>query len=317
MTVSSGLVAVTGAFSYTGRPVGEQLLRDGHPVRTLVRTLPAADRLRNRIDARVVSFDDEDALARELRGAETLINTTWIRYEHSSATFATAIANGERLFRAARRAGISRIVHVSVASADPTSPIPYYRAKGLLEERLGTSGVPHSIVRPTLLFGPNDVLVNNMAWFLRRSPVFGLFGRGRYRIQPVHVDDVARLCIALARKDESVTVDAAGPERFEFRAMVRLVADAVGSRALLVPMPALASLTVSRMAGLVLGDVVLTSDEVAALRGELLVSGRVTGTIDFRQWITAHGAELGRTWTNDLERHYGRRATATPPPSVA
>jgi NADH dehydrogenase len=260
------------------------------------------------VDARLVSFEDESGLARELGGAETLINTNWIRYEHGSATFAAAVANGERLFRAARRAGIRRVVHISVTGADPTSPIPYYRAKGVLEERLAASGVPHSIVRPTLLFGPDDVLVNNMAWFLRRSPLFGLFGRGRYRIQPVHVDDVARLCATLAADGASVTIDAAGPEQLEFRRMVRLVADAVGSRALLVPMAPLASLVVSRLAGSALRDVVLTSDEVAALRGELLVSEHVTGIIDFRQWLTAHGQELGHTWANDLKRHFGARA---------
>jgi NADH dehydrogenase len=178
----------------------------------------------------------------------------------------------------------------------------------VLEERLQASGVRHSIVRPTLLFGPNDVLVNNLAWFLRRVPLFGIFGRGRYRLQPVHVDDVARICVDdVGPLEESVAVDAAGPERYEFREFVRLIRDAVRSRALLLPMPPAVALAVSRLAGLALRDVVLTRDEVAALTSELLMSESATGTISFSAWVRDHGPELGRRYVNDLRRHFPDR----------
>jgi uncharacterized protein YbjT (DUF2867 family) len=175
--MSAALAAVTGVFSYTGRAIAETLVGSGVPVRGLVRAVAVDHPLAGRVDARLVDLADEPRLVTALAEVDTLYSTYWIRYERGSMTFARAIDNAERLFRAARRAGVRRIVHVSVAGADPTSPVPYYRAKGVLEERLRRSRIDHAIVRPTLLFGPDDVLVNNLAWFLRRVPVFGSFLR--------------------------------------------------------------------------------------------------------------------------------------------
>ena len=120
------------------------------------------------------------------------------------------------------------------------------------------------MVRPTLLYGPGDILINNMAWTLRRLPVFGIPGDGRYRVQPVHVDDVADLCISLAGRSENVETYAAGPETLDFNDIVRTVRKAVGSRALLLHMPVTLVLAATRVIGMAVRDVVLTRDGFAS-----------------------------------------------------
>jgi nucleoside-diphosphate-sugar epimerase len=99
------------------------------------------------------------------------------------------------------------------------------------------SGTSFAIVRPTLVFGREDILVNNIAWILRRLPVFAVPGDGRYRVQPVYVEDVARLCVDLGSSRDAVTLDAAGPETYTFDELVGLVRDSVGSRARIVHAP--------------------------------------------------------------------------------
>ena len=129
----------------------------------------------------------------------TLYNTYWVRFDHGQTSFANAIESSRMLFYAAKRAGVKRIVHVSITNPSIESPLPYFRGKALVEYALAQSGVPYSIVRPTWIFGgERDVLVNNIAWILRRMPVFALPGDGTYPVQPVHVDDLARICIDAA-----------------------------------------------------------------------------------------------------------------------
>src|SRR5688500_1008891 len=203
---------VTGAFSYTGRAIAEELLGRGREVRTLARRDAPADPLAARIERAELQFGDRDALRGSLDGAETLYNTYWVRFAHGSTTFERSVANTRVLFDAARAAGVRRIVHVSVTNPALDSPLPYFRGKAATEADLAASGVSHAIVRPTLVFGPRDILVNNIAWGLRRSPVFPVAGDGSYRVQPVSVEDVATICADAAVRTEDAVLDAAGPE---------------------------------------------------------------------------------------------------------
>src|SRR3990172_1102163 len=204
--------AVTGAFGFTGRAIAEQLLEAGREVVTLTRRTGRGDPLAARIEAVPLEFGRPDLLADALRGVDTLFNTYWIRFPRGSESCETAIAESTVLIGAAREAGVRRLVHISVVGAEPLGPTPYVRAKGVLEGIVRSSGLDWSIVRPTLTYGPNDILVNNLAWALRRLPVYGLPGAGRYPIQPVHVDDVARICIEDADAPAGRVLDAAGPE---------------------------------------------------------------------------------------------------------
>ena len=304
---SSGRVAVTGSFGFTGRPLTERLLAAGREVVTLSRRSGEGDPLAGRISVRPLDLEQADVLRASLDGVETLFNTYWLRFPRGGATFEGAVARSATLLAAARDAGVRRVVHVSVVNATPDAETPYVRAKAALEAVVRSSGLEWAIVRPTLTYGTQDILINNLAWALRRFPVYGKPGLGRYTVQPVHVDDVARICVEAAAGPSGVVVDAAGPEILSYRNLVEAVRAAVGSRSIVLPMPGAIVLAVSRLLGLVVRDVVLTRDEIRELTSSLLTSHEPPrGEIRLSEWLPANGATLGRRWSSELARNYSQ-----------
>ena len=296
---------VTGAFSFTGRAIAEELLDRGRKVRTLTRLDAPSDPLATRIERAELQFRDEDALRRALDGVDTLFNTYWVRFAHGATTFGRAVENTRVLLRAANAAGARRLVHVSVTNPSPSSPLPYFRGKAEVERDVTGSGLSYAIVRPTLVFGPRDILVNNIAWGLRRSPVFPIAGDGSYRVQPISVEDTATICADAAVGEENVVLDAAGPETISYDELVRLVAAAVGSKARIVHWPARLVLALGRATGVVRRDVLLTAEELAGLRANLLVSERPPlGRASFSSWVAANGEMLGRGYVSELARNF-------------
>jgi uncharacterized protein YbjT (DUF2867 family) len=297
------LDVVTGAFSYTGRHIAEALLGRGRSVRTLTRRpAPPGHPLAETVEARPFVFDD--SLVEVLRGADTLYNTYWVRFERGETTFARAVENTRVLFDAAKQAGVRRVVHISVANSSADSPFAYFRGKAATEQALRDSGLSHAIVKPTLVFGPDDILVNNIAWALRHVPVF-LVSTVEDEVQPVSVFDTARICVEAGERSEDVAVDAAGPERWRFDDFVRLIKQATGGRAWIRHAPEAVSLATARVAGLFLRDVVLTRDEFGMLKAGLLVSYEpALGRESFREWALANGDALGRRYASELGRNF-------------
>jgi uncharacterized protein YbjT (DUF2867 family) len=304
--------AVTGAFGYSGSRIAERLLESGRQVRTLTFHPDRAHPLQGRVKALAYRFDDPSALARSLEGVSTLYNTFWVRFDHGQASFANAIESSRMLFFAAARAGVRRIVHLSIANPSLESPLPYFRGKSLVECALAQSGVGYAIVRPTWIFGgERDVLVNNIAWILRRMPVFPVPGGGDYLVQPVHVDDLARICIDAAGAADDLVIDAAGPETMRFKELVAQIRAAVNARAPIIPVPALVMSAAARALGLLLRDVVLTPDEISGLMaGQLVSHDPPLGRIAFGRWLDEHGTTVGRSYANELERHFAARPHA-------
>jgi nucleoside-diphosphate-sugar epimerase len=304
---------VTGAFSYSGSRIAELLIDSGREVGTLTHHPDREHPLRARVQALPYRFDDPVALARSLEGITTLYNTYWVRFERGRTTFANAVANSRALFEAARRAGVARIVHVSIANPSIDSPLPYYRGKALVEQALAESGVRYVIVRPTFLFGGGrNILANNIAWILRRMPIFVVPGDGRYLVQPIHVDDLARICLQAAQGRSGVIMDAAGPDTMSFEELVRAIRDAVGRRTPILHAPPAAMAALARALGLVVRDVVLTADEIRGLTTGLLVSHQpALGHISFIEWLKEKGPALGRAYANELGRHF-RMPKASP-----
>ena len=297
---------VTGAFSYSGSRIAELLIDSGREVRTLTNHPDREHPLRARVQALPYRFDDPVALARSLEGVTTLYNTYWVRFERGRTTFAGAVANSRALFEAAGRAGAARVVHVSIANPSIESPLPYYRGKALVEQALAESGVPYAIVRPTFLFGGGrDILANNIAWILRRMPLFVLPGDGRYPVQPIHVDDFARICLEASHSRSGSIVDAAGPDTMSFEELVRAIRDAVGRRTPILHAPPAAMAGLARALGLLVRDVVLTPDEIRGLTAGLLVSHQpALGQTSVIQWLKENGQALGRAYANELRRHF-------------
>jgi nucleoside-diphosphate-sugar epimerase len=313
--VSSPLDVVTGSFSYSGAAITRDLLRAGRRVRTLTghpNRAPAG----TPVEVRGLDFERPAELARSLAGVHTLYNTYWMRFAKGGVDHDAAVANSRVLFEAAAGAGVQRIVHVSITNPSLDSPYPYFRGKAEVEQIVAGLGVPYAIARPAILFGGDGVLVNNIAWLLRHLPVFGVGGKGGYRVRGIHVDDLARLCVDLGQRADSVVLDAVGPQAPTFRELVEAVKAAVGSHALIVPTPAPMVALLSRALGLVLRDTLLTRDEYQAMADGLADSAApATGEIVFTDWVAEHGDRLGRRYANELDRHFRpapRAQTAAP-----
>ena len=297
---------VTGAFSYSGSHMAARLLSAGRRVRTLTFHPDRPHPLQSSIDAFPYRFDDPTALARSLDGVDTLYNTYWVRFAHGATTYDQAIERSRLLFSAAREAGVRRIVHVSITNPSSTSSLPYFRGKALVEQALAEVGVPHSVVRPTLIFGGgSDVLVNNIAWILRRMPVFPVPGDGAYRVQPVHVEDLARICTDAGQASGDEVIDAAGPEAPAFVELVELIRRATGARSRIVNVPARVMVLAAGALGRLVHDVVLTRDEIDGLTEGLLVSHEPPrGPTRISEWLDENGASVGRKYANELQRHF-------------
>jgi uncharacterized protein YbjT (DUF2867 family) len=295
---------VTGAFSFTGRYVAARLLELGREVRTLTRHPQSASPFGARVEAFPLEFDP-DTLTERLRGVDTLYNTYWIRSPRGDLTFEHVLDHTSILIDAAREAGVRRVVQLSVSNASVSSALPYFRGKALAEDALSSSGLSYAIVRPTLVFAREDVLVNNIAWLLRRLPLFVVPGSGDYTLQPVAVEDVAELAVTAGLGTEPTVLDAAGPDIFSFDEFVRLVREAVGSRAAIAHGSPRLALGLSALTGKILRDTLVTRAELAGLMQSLLTSRAApTGTRRFADWLAENAGSVGRSYVSERLRNW-------------
>jgi uncharacterized protein YbjT (DUF2867 family) len=300
MAIRGPLFVVTGAFGNTGRYITAALLRRGVNVRTLTghphRTNPFGDQ----VEVAPFSFDNPDALARNLEGAEAVLNTYWIRFPRGPLTFNRATENVKALIDAAKRVGASRFVHISITSANPDSTLPYFRGKGEIEQYLMRSGLSYGILRPAIIFGPKDILLNNIAWMLRRFPLFTIPGDGNYRVQPVFVEDLAQLAVEMVQDHRDLTMDAVAPEIFTFNRLVALLARTIASKARIIHVSPSVQLILAGIFSRFTRDVTLTRDEIRGLMSDLLVSKSVpTAATRLTEWLAQNGEVLGTSYRSE------------------
>ncbi len=299
------LSVVTGAFSYTGKYIAQRLLSMGGKVRTLTGRSASDNPFGNQVVAYPFSFDNPDRLIDNLKGAKTLYNTYWVRFARGKATFDKIIENSKTLIAAAEEAGIRRIVHSSITNPSEEAPFPYFRGKALVEKAIMDSRLTYAIIRPTVIFGMEGILINNIAWLLGKFPIFVVSGSGDYRIQPVFVEDVAEIAVTVGHKDDNIIMDAVGPEIFTFDGLVRLIADKIHSRTKIVYLRPGLSLFLARLIGYAVKDVVITKDEIEGLMSNLLVSGgHPTTPTHFSEWLGQNADKVGMKYISVLERRY-------------
>ncbi len=279
-------VLITGASGFIGGAIAGRLI-DRAALRSLT-FHPAKNRFGDRLPSFAYDFDRPERMVEAFRDVDVFVNSYYIRFNHRDATFERAVQQTRALIDAARAAHVRKIVHVSVSNADERSDLPYYRNKGRIERLVRESGLEHTILRPAIVVGPGDILVNNIAFFLRHLPVFTVFGRGRYRTQPMMLEAFAEVAVAaIDGAHPNETLPLAGPSDWTT--------------------PALGALAGLKVAGLVLRDVVLTGDEVKGLTREYLYTQqplRYGG--DFRDWLVqdAVASTLGRRYESELARHF-------------
>ncbi|MBI1319258.1 MAG: NAD(P)H-binding protein [Candidatus Hydrogenedens sp.] len=306
---ASGYHCVTGAYGYSGRYIAEKLLARGHRVITLTNSPARPNAFAGDVAAYPLRFDDVNALAESLRDVEVLYNTYWVRFNHALFQHADAVNNTLALFDAAKRAGVRRVVHVSITNPTEESPLEYFHGKARLERALRESGIAHTILRPAVLFGGDDILINNIAWALRRLPVFGVFGRGDYRIQPIHVDDFAQLAVEGGEDSGNRIVEAIGPETYTYRALVETIADSIGVSRPIVSVPPWLGLATGQIISRWQNDVFITREEIRGLMDDLLyVDAPPAGTTRLSDWAREHGDTLGRRYASELARRRNRSA---------
>jgi len=298
---------VTGAFGYSGRYIAKRLLDAGHDVITLTNSVGRENPFGSKVRAFPFHFDEPGRLRASLQGVEVLINTYWVRFDHARFTHDEAVRNTKILFQAAKEAGVRRIVHVSITNPDIHSNLLYFRGKAELESALQALGVSYCILRPTVLFGKEDVLINNIAWALRRLPVFGVFGAGDYKLQPIFVDDLAAAAVEKASGTANGAVNAVGPETFSYRELVETIQRTLGLKRLILGLPPELGYWSCRLLGWLLRDVVITRQEIRGLmENRLCVAAAPLGTTRLTDWLEHHRETLGRRYTSELARRVDR-----------
>ena len=298
---------VTGAFGYSGKYIARRLLDNGHKVKTITNSLNRHNPFDERVSAHLFNFEQPDKLVETLRGASVLYNTYWVRFNHKTFNHADAVNNTLIMFEAAKNAGVERIVHVSITNPTKGSDLEYFSGKARLEKALMKLGVSYAILRPTVLFGKEDILINNIAWMLRKFPVFGVFGDGQYKLQPIYVDDLARLAVEQGEQRENVVIDAIGPETFTYEELVRTVGEIIGKQRPILRIPPWLGYLVGLVVGKFVGDMTVTREEIDGLmRGLLHVESSPAGKTRLTDWAREHAEHLGKVYASELLRREDR-----------
>lgn len=294
---------VTGAFGYSGKYIAKRLIDNGYQVSTLTNSIGRTNPFGDNIRVFPFNFDNPEKLIDSLRRASVLYNTYWVRFNYSDFTHSLAVNNTLRLFDAAKKAGVKRIIHVSITNPSENSHLEYFKGKAILERALIDSGIPYTILRPAVLFGKEDILINNIAWFLRKFPVFGVFGDGNYRLQPIYVDDLAKLAIDYGQKTRDYIIDAIGPETFTYRCLVEEIGNAIGKQKPIISIPPKIGYFIGSIVGKITGDVVITKEEIEGLMSDLLCTdSSPTGWTKLSIWLRENSSSVGIKYAGELAR---------------
>jgi uncharacterized protein YbjT (DUF2867 family) len=294
---------ITGAFGYSGTYIANEILAAGHELKTLTNNPGIGHPLSGKISSFSFNFDALDKITEFLNGSDVLINNYWVRFNHSTFNHNQAVENSFRLFDCALEAGVKRIVHVSITNPSLDSDLEYFKGKAEIEEYLKNTGISYCILRPTVLFGKEDVLINNIAWFIRNFPMMGVFGDGNYKIQPVFVEDLAKLAVNASLRETNETIDAIGPETFTYKELVLEVMKAIDLKKTLINVNPTLAYLIGKLISTIKSDVTITKPEIVGLmRGLLATDSASPCKTKFSEWINENSQSLGQKYTNELKR---------------
>ena len=241
---AGSLVTVFGGSGFLGRHIVHALARRGYRVRVAVRRPNDAQFLRpmgvvGQVEPVQANIRNDASVRAAIEGADAVVNLVGILYETGQQTFEAVQAEGAgRIAAAAKAAGIDRFVHVSAIGADAESPAAYARSKAAGEAAVRAAIPGAAIVRPSIVFGPEDDFFNRFAAMARLSPALPLVGGGKTRFQPGYVKDVAEgVARILERGLGGATWEFGGPEVKSFRALLEDMLRITGRRRILAPLP--------------------------------------------------------------------------------
>lgn len=310
MTLSEEINLVTGAFSYSGKYIADELLKYDHKIKTLTGHPDEESINFDKIDIFPYNFENYSELVTSLTGVTTFINTYWIRFPQKDITWDDVVSNSKILFDACKEAGVKKIIHLSVTNPSLNSPYPYFKGKAEVEDYLTSLDISYTIIRPALTFEDGDILLNNIAWLLRRSPLFGIFGDGKFMIQPISQLDLSKVVVShiYDGKDTREIIDAIGPETHEFQDIIKMLNSATNSKTLILKFPGVLywiPYLFSKIVGFFMKDTLLTRNEIGALKDNLLLTNSLpVADTSFKDWVSKNGDKLGSEYAHEINRHY-------------
>jgi len=295
---------VTGAFSFTGRHVAKRLLEEGEEVRTMTRFPQSASPFAEAVPAVPFDYDDVGALTQALRGCDRLINTYWRRQPEGNLGYDRVVQQSKNLFAAAKAVGIERIVHMSIN--DPHGKkFPYFRAKCATERAVRECTVSSVVVRPQLVFGDGELLINNLAWTLRQSRLAAVPGDGQYLMQPIHASDYAELIVGLSRNRRDGVVNGVGPDVMTYDDMVSMVGNAIGRKPRILHVHPKFFDRVARLINRFVEEPTVLDYEVyGCLVENGVVPREPQGTRRLVDWLRDHADSLGRRYADQDRRPF-------------
>jgi uncharacterized protein YbjT (DUF2867 family) len=230
-------VTVFGGTGFVGRRIVRQL--SGSALLRIASRRPAAVEGDN-VEQVSADAHDEHAVEAAIEGADGVVNAISLYREHGGDTFHSVhVAAAARIAAAARRAGVKRLVHLSGIGADAASRSPYIRSRGEGEAAVQAAFPGAVVVRPAVMFAPDDAFLTTILGLLRTLPAYPLFGDGRTRLQPVYVDDVAAAVAQILRQTSrpQAIYELAGPRVYSYGELLRIIARSAGLRPRLMPVP--------------------------------------------------------------------------------
>jgi len=237
-------VTVFGGTGFLGRRIVRHLRSRGFPVRIASRHPDQGHRLFGPDDPQLQSvganIHDEQSVVEALTGAYGVVNAVSLYVEHGQETFHSVhVESAQRVAAQAHRAGVDRLIHISGIGADAASQSRYIRKRGEGELAVRAAFVGALFIRPAVMFGPDDAFLTTILKFLRQLPVYPMFGRGRTRLQPAYVEDVAEaVARVIGRAETHPTIfEFGGPRVYSYEQFLRAVAHQAGLAPLLLPIP--------------------------------------------------------------------------------
>lgn len=295
---------VTGAFGFTGKYISKLLLSKGESIKTFTNKVNR-DIFGEKIEIFKYDFRNKEYLIKAMSNAKRLYNTYWIRFPYKNISFKEVINNTKILIDCAKEANIEKVIHISITNANPKSKFQYFKYKGIVEEMIKDSKIDYFILRPTVIFGKESILINNIAWFLKKLPLFFIFGKGRYLVQPIYIEDLAKIAVFGADNFKNKIVDIVGPEIFEFKEMINLIKTKISSKSKIIYLPSFLFQIFIPILNFLTKDIVLTKEELKALKDNLLYSKEEPlGKKKFTDWIDENKDNLGKEYFSELLRHY-------------
>jgi NADH dehydrogenase len=284
--VVAPIITVFGATGFLGQRIVRRLHERGCAVRIASRHAARGLALFGTGDPRLQPIEGDlrssQSVTDAIAGAHAVVNSVSLYTEHGKETFHSVHVEGaQRVAVEARRLGVEQLVHISGIGADAQSRSPYIRSRGQGELAVRTTYPGAILIRPAVMFAPDNTFLNVILKLLQRLPAYPIFGSGMTKLQPTHVDDVAEAVARILQRTERdpITLECGGPRVYTYKDLVRSVAREAGLKPRLIPVPFAVWHAMARVAEF-LPSPAVTRNQVELMQSDTVASAELPGLRD-------------------------------------